>query len=177
MNTMQKIKTAFERNAQALALRPSLGRKSAVTRIHWRDDLTCEIEEGDWRLLASMGTKHGGSNAGPNPGILARGALGACLVVVYAMWAAKLQVPITALDIELHAGHDACGEYAVADVRPGYDEIRYRVRISSPAPEADVLRVLDLADAHSSLRDLFASGTELIREVEFQNNGVQENGS
>ena len=100
-----------------------------------------------------MTEKDGGTNAGPNPGVLGRAALGSCLALGYGMWAARLDVPITALEVEIHADYDVRGELGVDDgVRPGYSAIRYVVRVSSPAPEADVRRVIDTADRYSSWR-------------------------
>jgi hypothetical protein len=50
-------------------------------------------------------------------------------------------------------------------VRPGYTEVRYIVRVESPAPEADVLRVLDTAERYSSYWDDFANPVPLRREL------------
>lgn len=69
-----QIKTAFERNQQALTLLPTLGRGTAVTRVRMVDGLTCEVEEGPWKIVADMGEKSGGGNAGPNLGFLGRAA-------------------------------------------------------------------------------------------------------
>ena len=82
------------------------------------------------------------------------------------MWAARLDVPITALDVEIHADYDVRGELGVDDdVRPGYTAMRYIVRVSSPAPEADVRRVIDTADRYSSWRDDIANPVPLAREL------------
>ena len=79
---------------------------------------------------------------------------------------ARLDVPITALDVEIHADYDVRGELGVDDgVRPGYSAIRYVVRVSSPAPEADVRRVIDTADRYSSWRDDIANPVPLAREL------------
>ena len=164
MNTT--IKTALERNVKAVSLRPSVGQGTAVTRVQLRDGLACDISEGPWTLTAGMTEKYGGTNAGPNPGVLGRAALGSCLALGYGMWAARLEVPITALDVEIHADYDVRGELAVDDgVRPGYTAMRYIVRVSSPAPEADVRRVIDTADRYSSWRDDIANPVPLAREL------------
>ena len=93
MDDTQKIRTAIERNAKAVTLRPSLGQGTAKTVVSLKPGLECEIVEGAWTLTVGMTEKSGGTNAGPNPGILGRGALGSCLAIGYAMWAARLGVP------------------------------------------------------------------------------------
>jgi uncharacterized OsmC-like protein len=168
MTGEEKIRTAFERNAKALTLRSWIGQGTAVTKVRVREGLTCDIEEGSWKLTADMGEKHGGNNAGPNPGTLGRAALGSCLAIGYMMWAAKLGVPIASLEVEVQADYDSRGEYGVADVNPGYRQVRCIVTVESDAPEADILQVLDQADAHSSYFDVFSRGQDLRREVQLK---------
>jgi len=160
-----KIKTAFERNAEALTLRPGIGQGTAVTRVLVREGMTCEIEDGAWKLVADMAEKHGGNNEGPNPGVYGRAALGSCLAIGYVRWAAKLGVPLSKLEVEVQADYDARGEFAVADIPADYTEIRYVVSIESPAVEEQILQVLDQADAHSSFYDIFARPQKLKREL------------
>jgi len=160
------IREALERNARAVSLRPSMGQGTAVTKVRLAPGLTCTVEDGPWKLTVGMSEKSGGANNGPNPGVLGRGALGTCLAICYGMWAARLGVPLDAVDVEVQADYDVRGELGVADeVRPGYSEIRYVVTIESAAPEAEVLRVLNTADRYSSYVDLFTHGVPLRREV------------
>ena len=166
MESGEKIRVALERNLKAVSLRPAVGQGTAVTKVRFLPGLACEITEGPWKLVAGMTEKYGGTNAGPNPGIYGRTALGSCLALGYAMWAARLGVALDALEVEVQADYDVRGELGVADeVHPGYSEMRYVVRVESAAPEADVLRVLDTADRYSSYRDDFARAVPLVREV------------
>lgn len=160
------IREALERNARALALRPTLGQGTAKTVVRLKPGLECEVTEGNWKLTVGMSPKSGGSNAGPNPGILGRGALGSCLALGYGMWAARLGVPIVSIEVEVQADYDGRGELGVSDdVHPGYSDIRYLVTVQSPAPEADVMRLLDTADKYSPYRDVFARALPVRREV------------
>lgn len=165
MDAAKNIRTAFERNAKALGLKASIGQGTAVTKVRVREGLTCEVEEGPWKFTVDMGEKSGGNNAGPNPGVLGRAALGSCLAIGYMMWAARHGLPIRSLEVEIQADYDSRGYHGVGDVVPGYKEIRYVVRVESNAPEADVLRVLDEADAHSDYLTVFARPQKLRREV------------
>jgi uncharacterized OsmC-like protein len=168
MSTLEKIKTALERNAKAVELRPGVGQGTAVTKVKLTDGFTCEITDGPWRLVADMAEKHGGNNAGPNPGVLGRAALGSCLAISYVMWAAKLGVPISQLEVEVQADYDVRGEYGLADMPPGYKEVRYIVNIASPATEEEIIKLLDLADAHTPYLDIFRRPIAVRREVQIQ---------
>lgn len=153
---LDAIRTAFERAARALKLRPSLGRDTGITRARIREGLICDIEAGPWRLVADMPKAAGGSAAAPTPGVYGRAALGSCLAIGYMMHAARLGVPIASLEVEVQADFDDGALYGVGDSPPGYLEVRYIVTVQSSAPEVDVLRVLDEGDAHSPYLDVFS---------------------
>ena len=113
-----------------------------------------------------MTEKYGGDGSAPNPGVFGRAAIGSCLAIGYAMWAARLNVPIASLEVEIHADYDVRGELGVRDeVRPGYGEVRYVVRVESEASAEDVARVLDTAERCSSWLDIVAHATPMKREV------------
>jgi len=157
------IGTAFERTARALEKRPSLGKGTATTAVRITDGLRCEIEEGPWRLAADMPPQAGGAGSGPTPGVLGRAALGSCLAMGYVLYAAKVGLALTSVEVEVEADFDDGALFGVADVAPGYLDVRYAVTIHSDAPEADILRVLDEADAHSPYRDVFGRAQRLSR--------------
>ena len=148
-----------------MELRPSLGQGTAVTRVRLEEGLRCTIEEGSWKLVADMAPKSGGSGAGPNPGILGRGALGSCLAMSYALWAARLGIAIDALEVEIQADYDARGHYGVADIDPGYSQVRYIVSVESDASEPEILRLLNTADERTPYHDVFRRTVDLRREV------------
>lgn len=161
----QTIKEAFERNANAIKRKPSIGHVTATTKIRVTDETTCEIRHGDWRMTCDMGVKQGGNNAGPGPGIYERAALGSCLAMGYALWAARRGVPIEKLEVDVESDADAAGQYGVADVPAGFSALRYHVTIQSPASESEIIRVLDEADAHSPVRSDFSRAIPIERDV------------
>ncbi|HEX7069467.1 MAG TPA: OsmC family protein [Rhodothermales bacterium] len=162
-----EIKSAFERNVRAIEARPSIGRKTAQTRVTVRDGTTCEIEAAHWKFLCDVGTLQGGNDAGPGPGILERGALGACLAIGYVTWAAVMDVPLEHVEVLVEADFDAAGQYGIGDATPGWNEIRYTVIVQSSATEEDVMRVIEKADRLSPVRDDFARGIPTHRLVQY----------
>lgn len=166
MTDATTIRTALERTVHALSLRPSLGQGSKATRVRLQPGLACDVEDGNWRFTVGMPDAYGGSDAGPNPGVYGRAALGSCLAIGYGMWAARLGVAIEALEVEVHADFDARGELGMSDdIPPAYLAMRYIVTVKSPASAADVMRVLDTADKYSSWRDDITRAVPLSREV------------
>jgi uncharacterized OsmC-like protein len=168
-----KIQEIAERNAKMLALKPTRGHLTGVTKAHLVDGLRCEIEEGPWKLATDMPVKAGGDETGPTPGTLGRGALASCLVIGISMWAARLGVPLDALEVEVQADFDVRGEMGVGDVRAGYQEVRYLVSIDSPASEEALTELLETAERHSPYVDVFARGQNMKRIVRLNGSEVQ----
>lgn len=166
MLELSAVHSALDRNVRAVTLRPSVGRGTAKTVARLGEGLACAIEDGAWTLSAGMHEKYGGTNSGPNPGVLGRAALASCLAIGYAMWAARLEVPIDTLAVEVEADYDVRGELGVDDeVTPAYLEIRYRILIGSPASDEVLRQLCDTADRYSAYRTMYAEPIPLRREI------------
>lgn len=165
MSDVPAIREAFRRNRAALALRPARGRGTAVTTVRSMAGLTCEVSEGPWRLTVDMGPRHGGGDAGPNPGVLGRGALGACLAIAWRVWAAHLGIALDEVAVDVEADYDAAGLLAEAGPRPGYSQVRCLVTVTSDAPAADLERLAALAAAHAPYVDVFSRPVDLRHDL------------
>jgi uncharacterized OsmC-like protein len=168
MNTPEvtlRIKSAFERNGRAIELRPAMGQKTAVTRARIAEGVRCEVSEGRWNMTVDASEKSGGTGAGPDPGFVVRSALAACLAMGYVNWAAHLDVPVSGVEVDVHADFDARGQHGVEGIPAGYSEVRYEVRITSAAPETDIRRVVEAADRASMVGDVFARAHKLVRNL------------
>ena len=164
----ETIREAFERSQKALTLRPAMGRGTAKTTVRLRDGLACVAQDGRWELAIDMSQKSGGTGAAPDPGVFGRTALGSCLAIGYARWAARQGIQFDEIEVEIQADYDAAGEYGIGDRSPGYGQVRYVVRIETEADERDVVRLLDEADSHSPWLDVFEHPVEVRREVEIR---------
>ena len=171
MSDPATIKDALESSLKRIAASPSIAQGTAVTKVTLNPGLACEVEDGPWKFSAGMTEKYGGRNSGPNPGVYGRAALGTCLAIGYGMWAAKLEIPIRSLSVEVRARYDVRGEFGIDDsIRPGYLDIVYVVTVDTDAADAEVRRWLDAADAHSSLLDDFRNPVPASREVRLVRN-------
>ena len=164
MTDTRRIRERFERNARAVELRPKVGRYTSRARVRLRDGLTCDIEDGDSRLVADMSESAGGDGLGPTPGTYGRAALGSCLAIAIAQWAAKLEIGVERLEVEIETDADAAGAYGLADVPPGYTQVRCIVTIESSAPHEQVRHLLDTATARCLYWDVFARPIDVRRE-------------
>lgn len=166
MSDPTTIKNALAGSLKRIKDNPSIAQGTAVTKVTLNPGLACEVEDGPWKFSGGMTEKYGGQNSGPNPGVYGRAALGTCLAIGYGMWAAKLDIPIRSLTVEVRARYDVRGEFGIDDsIRPGYLDIVYVVTVDTDASDADIHRWLDAADAHSSLLDDFRNPVPASREL------------
>jgi len=168
MNGTRRIRDIAERSVRVLNARPDRGHLTGVTRARIEDGLRCEISEDGWTLATDMPAKAGGDGAAPTPGMLGRGALASCLAVGITTWAARLGVPLDAVEVEVQADFDARGELGLGDAPPGYEEVRRIVRIQSPASEAVLVDLVDTAERHSPYLDVFGRAQSLRRELHLE---------
>ena len=166
MNDQNRIKAAFERMTKAYTRRPTMAQSTSRSTTRIVDGLTCEIQEGDWQTTVDMPKEAGGKGGHPTPGVLGRAALGSCLAVGLKLWAAKLDVPISSLEVTIDADSDDRGLFGTADVLPGYSQIRYTIQIESSARENDIMALIEQCEQHSPWLDNFKRPVNCIRDVE-----------
>jgi len=160
------LKTTMERNIKALALRPAIGRGTATTKVRIRSGLTCDIDDGAWKLIADEPPSNGGAGLGPDPGVLVRAGLGSCLAIGYAQWAAVLGLTLEDVEVTVETDYDARGMYGIdAAMAPGWGAVRYRIAIASSAPEAQVRELAELADRRSPILDDLRRSVPIAREL------------
>jgi uncharacterized OsmC-like protein len=170
MADLQTLKTTFERVKKLLTIKPEKGQYTTTTKIRVRDGTTCDVEHKHWNFTVDVGKNEGGNDAGPGPGVVQRGALGSCLAIGYAKWAACLDVPIDHIEVDVVADVDARGAYGIDDVPPGYKKLRYKVSIESPAADEEILSVIEQADEHSPLLADIVNPVKVEREVNIVKN-------
>src|SRR3972149_3066764 len=152
MAEAKDLRIIQERNIKALKLRPSIGQGTATTTVRVRSGVTCDIEDGPWKLVSDEMPGDGG--AGLDAGVLVRAGLGSCLAQGYVIWAALLDIPLDSVEVTVEADYDAVGMYGVDDsVSPGWPAVRYTVVIGSPAPEERVRELVETADRRSPILD------------------------
>jgi uncharacterized OsmC-like protein len=166
MTHVQRIKAAYEGALEAIGKDFAAGRGTAVTTVRVRDGLTCDIEDGAWKLVGDEMEGDGGNGLGPDPGVFGRAALGSCLAIGYMTLAAVRGVPVAALEVVVEADYDAAGMLGLdPNAPPGWTAVRYTVHVESDAPESDVLAVIDEADRHSSILYGFTHPLSVTCEV------------
>jgi len=165
MSSVKKIKEAFDRVSKALAVKPSLGSGTCTSKARLVNGLSCEITEGKWKFRADMAEAAGGDASAPTPGVYGRAALASCLAITYKMYAAKMDIAVDAIEVEVEADFDDGALFGTKDAPAGYSEVRYTVNIESGESEDKILTLLNEADRHSPYLDVFANGQKCVRSI------------
>ena len=81
----------------------------------------------------------GGQDTGPNPVELLLSGLGGCLVVLVNAFAPVHGVEICDVKVNVEGDLDPDGFLGKSNVRPGFSEIRYQLKIDSPSDKEKIL--------------------------------------
>ncbi|HVT79865.1 MAG TPA: OsmC family protein, partial [Phycisphaerae bacterium] len=91
----------------------------------------------NFRFRSDEPLELGGSNEYPNPQELLMGALNSCMAVGYVALASLMGITVDSVEIETEGDIDLRGFLEMEPgVKPGYDELRYTVRIKGSGTEA-----------------------------------------
>ncbi|PTQ55876.1 MAG: OsmC family protein [Candidatus Carbobacillus altaicus] len=108
----------------------------------------------DKQIIIDEPSDLGGTDQGPNPVELILAALGGCLNVLVSMHAKKHGVELNGVKIEVEGDLDPDGFLEkVPGVRPGFQEIRYRVTIDSPSPADQIQSLLEHVERICPVKD------------------------
>jgi len=165
MADQKKIKKAFKRCERALKFFPFLGKRNGMVTVHSGEGLSCEVSDGNRDFYVDMPSQVGGDDSAPTPALYEAGALGSCVSITARMWAARLGVPIDSIRVEVEFDIDTRSMFDISDVSPYFQNLDYHITVSSSAPEADVMRVLNLAHNHSHVRSDFENALHINRTV------------
>jgi uncharacterized OsmC-like protein len=162
----QTIREIVERNVKLLTLKSERGHLTGITTARIEDGLRCVVEDGPWTLKTDMPAKAGGEETAPTPGTLGRGALASCIATDIAIWAARRDIPIEGIQVEVQGDFNARGELGMDDhILPGYKEVRYVISINSPASADVVTELVETAERYSPYVDVFARAQTMTRSI------------
>lgn len=162
----ERMKTALERDIKAITLRPSTARgRDTITAVTTSDGVTTATED-DNSIVVDLAKSHGGAGTTPGQGFLLCATLASCLSQGYLIWAAHFGVPIDRIIMEIQAEYDVIGAFGIDESVPcGYTALRILVEVDSPAPRADVERVVETTERRSFMRAILTDEHKVEREL------------
>ncbi len=150
-----RLASRFDRAVASVRRKPEIARATENTTARLLPGGLCRMTQGPWTLESAIPPSMGGEHERPDPGVLVRAALGSCVALTFALFAARRDVEIRSLEVEVAADYDGCGFLGVKDVPAGYSEVRLTTRVDSPAEDEVLQEILDEALTHSPYYDVF----------------------
>jgi uncharacterized OsmC-like protein len=140
------LKALFDTRAESVRSVPGTALSRGRARVRLAYGVACDVEHEDRTIRVDLPAAEGGGATGPHPGQLMRASLGACLVIGYRIWGARLEVPLDDVFLDIVCEYDVRGQLGVDPAATvGWKRVTFEVVVRSAAPEEDVLRVIDMA--------------------------------
>ena len=90
-----------------------------------------------------MGESLGGEGLDPSPGFFGRASIIGCVAIGIKLTAARRQVPISAIDVNIETDWDNRGLFGLDGVSAGCQGMRLVIAVHSPAAETEVRAVIN----------------------------------
>jgi uncharacterized OsmC-like protein len=141
---------ADKKNAQLTYLVKGFGEGSVASR----------ITAGKHEFYIDEPAGLAGDDIAASPVEIALGALIACQIVVYRLYAQGLGIQIDTIEAKAEGDLDVQGLFGFDDsVRPGFGAIRLNIHVTGPESQQRYEELHAAVDAHCPVLDLFANAT------------------
>ncbi|MEA4832871.1 MAG: OsmC family protein [Oscillospiraceae bacterium] len=126
------------------------------------DGLQVETNSRGFKILIDEPKELGGTDTGMNPveGLLC--ALGACQTIVASAFAAKHKIKFKEFYVELEGDLDPDGFLGRADVRKGFQEIRYTMHFVTDQPKEKIEEYVKFIEGSCPVGDCLINGVKLV---------------
>ncbi len=130
-------------------------------RVKTKQGLMVECESRGFKVIIDEPVEAGGTNQGMNPLELLLCSLGSCQAITAVIFAEKFGVKLEDFWVEVEGDLDLDGFMCLADVRPGYSDIKFHFHIKSDSPEENIQKLVDLIMAKCPVTDSLANQVQI----------------
>ena len=149
--------------ASAATIRPRV-RTSLVAGTPTRVD----VQAGRHGFAIDEPATLGGDDTGANPVEHLLAALGACQVISYQVWAAKLGLALDGITVDLTGDLDVRGFFGVDEqVRPGFNTIHVDAHLTGPETPEAYRELTALVERHCPVLDVLTVGVQVTSNVTY----------
>ena len=127
------------------------------------EGLQVETSSRGFKILLDEPPELGGTDAGMNPVEAVLCALGACQTIVASAFAKSKNFTFEEFHVELEGDLDPDGFLGRADVRNGFQEIRFVMHFKTNEPKEKVEAFADFIEKTCPVGDCLANGVKLVK--------------
>lgn len=161
-----RFKRCFEDARRKLAQDPDRQSVEVTAESKQVDGLRSEVRVRGFTLTVDQPPSIGGGDRGPRPSELVLATLAACQEITYRLYADTLGIPLDEVRVHLTGRSNPRGFLGLDDVRPGFQEVRGKVHVKSPASSVDLERLKQTVDLHCPVLDDLLSPVDISLELE-----------
>ncbi|MCG7409578.1 OsmC family protein [Paenibacillus sp. ACRRX] len=125
--------------------------------------LQVEAQSRGFKILMDEPEELGGTNTGMNPVEAVLCALGACQSIVVAAFAQVQNFTYEEFHVELEGDLDPDGFMGLADVRPGFQEIRFVMHFKTNESQEKTEAFVEFVERTCPVGDCLAKGVKLVK--------------
>lgn len=133
-----------------------------ATAIKTPEGLQVEANSRDFKILFDEPEDLGGTNTAMNPVEALLCTLGACQTIVASAFAAAHDITFEEFHIDLEGDLDPDGFMGLADVRNGFQEIRFVMHFKSNEPKEKLEEYAKFIEKTCPVGDCLANGVKLV---------------
>lgn len=156
---------AYENLREVVKKDPAQAQFTFKTTTEWLGGARARTQARNFSIVTDEPHPLGGTDSAPDPVELLLTAASTCLQIGIVTQAAKRNIEIHNLSVEAEGDLDVRGYLGVEEVRPGYQQIRYKVNIKSDAPREVIEEIVRLVQRTSPMVDNITNGTPVNAEV------------
>lgn len=119
-------------------------------------------ESRGFKLVMDEPEEMGGTNMGMNPAEALLCALGGCQSIVAAAFAESFGIKFEEFGLEIEGDWEPDGFMGLADVRNGFQEIRYKVHIKTDEPEEKCEEFAKFVASRCPIEDTIANPVKVV---------------
>jgi len=145
---------AVQNNRAVAVIRPQ-----AVTTLVTGTTTEVSVRAAGHEFIIDEPPALAGTNLGASPVEHLLASLGACQVITYQVWAAKLGIALDSVEVSLAGDLDVQGFFGLdPDVRPGFQSIDLNVRLNGPETSDRYAHLTKIVDEHCPVLDVLTVG-------------------
>ena len=128
------------------------------------DGMQVETESSGFKILFDEPEKMGGTNKGINPMSAVLSVLGACQAIVASMFAKQFNIEFSDFYLDIEGDMDMRGIMQKADVRSGFQEIRFKMHFKSENTKEELEEFAKFIEKNCPISDSLAQGVKLVNQ-------------
>jgi len=167
------LKELFQKTIEAITANPQRAQTKFLARTELMDGVKCTARVRDFPpLVVDEPPALGGGDEGVNPVELILAALGTCQEIMYSIYAALMDIPLKKVTVNVEGDLNIRGLFGVDGSTPaGYSHIHYETVIEADVYEAQVKKLVEMAESHCPVLDTLTRAVKVTGTVSTRKKG------